>query len=180
MDQARTPQPENDIMKTPSLLAAATLVALSSAAFAAPPCPAGATPGSADCPMGGHGGKRGGQMQERLKAADTNQDGSISREESKALPRIAEQFDAIDANKDGQVTMDELRGFHQAHRGEHRGEMWKKLDANGDGKLSKDEVANHPKLVQEFGAIDADKDGFLSAEELQAARARHAGRGTRS
>ena len=83
-------------MKIPSLLAAATLVALASTAFAAPPCPAGATPGSADCPMGGPGGKRGAQMQERLKAADANNDGMISRDEAKALPRIAEQFDAID------------------------------------------------------------------------------------
>ena len=165
-------------MKNPSLLAAATLVALSTAAFAAPPCPAGATPGSADCPMGGPGGKRGAQMQERLKAADANNDGMISREESGALPRIAERFDAIDANKDGQVTIDEMRAFHQAQRGEHRGDMWKKLDANGDGKLAKAEVANHPRLVQDFDAIDADKDGFLSAEELKAARARHAGRGT--
>ena len=164
-------------MKNPSLLAAATLVALSTAAFAAPPCPAGATPGSADCPMGGPGGKRGAQMQERLKAADANNDGMISRDEAKALPRIAEQFDAIDTNKDGQVTTDELRAFHQAHRGEQRGEMWKKLDANGDGRLAKDEVAGHPRLVQDFDAIDANKDGFLSAEELKAARARHAGRG---
>ncbi len=164
-------------MKNPSLLAAATLVALSTAAFAAPPCPAGATPGSADCPMGGPGGKRGAQMQERLKAADANNDGMISREESGALPRIAERFDAIDANRDGQVTTDELRAYHQAHRGENRGEMWKRLDGNADGKLSREEVAGHPKLVQEFEAIDADRDGFLSPEELKAVRARHAGRG---
>ena len=166
-------------MKTLKILVAATFAALSVAAHAAPNCPAGAMPGSADCPAGGHGGgKRGAMMQERLKAADTNNDGLISREEAKALPRIAENFDAIDANKDGQVTSDELRAFHQAHRGEHRGEMWKQLDANGDGKLSKEEVANHPRLVKDFDAIDANKDGFLSSEELQAARQRHAGRGT--
>jgi hypothetical protein len=160
-------------MKTLTLLAAATLAALSFAADAAPNCPAGATPGSSECPMGGPGGRRGGQMQERLKAADTNNDGLISREEAKALPRIAEHFDAIDANRDGFVTMDELRAYHQAHKGEQRGEMWKKLDANGDGRLSRDEVAGHPRLAQEFDTIDANKDGFLSAEELHAARGRH-------
>ena len=111
-------------MKTPSLLAAATLAALSVAAQAAPHCPAGAMPGSADCPAGGPGGgKRGAMMQERLKAADTNNDGLISREEAKALPRIAENFDAIDANKDGFLTAEELQAARaqMAGRGWHRG-----------------------------------------------------------
>jgi Ca2+-binding EF-hand superfamily protein len=161
-------------MKNVKLIAAATLAALSLAANAAPNCPAGATPGSAECPMGGPGAKRGGHMHERLKAADTNNDGMISREEAKALPRIAEQFDAIDANRDGFITLDELRAYHQAHKGEQRGEMWKTLDANGDGKLSREEVAGHPRLAKEFDAIDANKDGFLSPDELQAARGRHA------
>ncbi len=163
-------------MKTLKLLAAATFAALSVAANAAPHCPAGTTPGSAECPMGGPGAKRGGQMQERLKAADTNNDGMIGREEAKALPRIAEQFDAIDANRDGFVTMDELRAYHQAHKGEQRAEMWKKLDADGDGRLSRGEVAGHPRLANGFDAIDANKDGFLSVEELEAVRGRHASR----
>ena len=61
--------------------------------------------------------------------------------------------------------------------GQGRGEGWKKWDANGDGKLSRDEVANAPRLSQQFDAIDADHDGYLSAEELQSARARFGGRG---
>lgn len=164
-------------MKTLKVLVAATFAALSLSAVAAPNCPAGVTPGSADCPAGGPGaGKRGAMMQERIKAADTNNDGMISREEARALPRIAEHFDAIDANRDGQVTGEELRAYHQAQRAQHRGEMWKKLDANGDGRLSRDEVAGHPRLAKDFDAIDANKDGFLSPEELQAARARHVAR----
>ena len=170
-------------MKTLKILVAATFAALSLSAYAGPGpgpgCPAGATAGSADCPMGSQGGgPRGAMMQERLKAADTNGDGLLSRDEAKALPRIAGQFDAIDANKDGQVATDELRAYHQANRGQHRAEMWKKLDANADGKLSKEEVANHPRLVSDFDTIDADKDGLLAPEELQAVRGRHAGRGT--
>ena len=55
-------------------------------------------------------------MMERLKAADTNADGLISRTEAAALPKIAERFDAIDANKDGFVTSEEMRG---AHKGKH-------------------------------------------------------------
>ena len=56
-------------------------------------------------------------MMERLKAADTNADGLISRAEAAALPRILEHFDEIDTNKDGQVSFEELRAFHAKHRG---------------------------------------------------------------
>jgi hypothetical protein len=51
------------------------------------------------------------------------------------------------------------------------------LDANGDKSLSKDEVASAPRLSANFESIDADKNGSISEEELQAYRdARCAGR----
>ena len=56
-----------------------------------------------------------GAMLERLKAADTNADGLISRTEAAALPRLAGRFERIDANQDGQVSFDELRASR--HRG---------------------------------------------------------------
>ena len=52
-----------------------------------------------------------------------------------------------------------------------RGTGFTRWDANGDGQLSRDEVANAPRLVQDFDAIDANHDGFLTVAELQAARA---------
>ena len=48
-------------------------------------------------PEHGHGHGRGAGI-ERLKAADTNGDGMISRAEAAALPRLAEHFDQVDAN----------------------------------------------------------------------------------
>jgi Ca2+-binding EF-hand superfamily protein len=39
-------------------------------------------------------------------------------------------------------------------------------DKNGDGKLSKDELP--PDLQEHFAQIDTNKDGFITAEELQA------------
>ena len=116
----------------------------------------------------GHG--RGG---ERLKAADTNGDGMISRAESAALPRIAQQFDQIDANRDGQVTKDELRAFHQQHHGDRKGGM-KRADTDGDGRISKAEAqASAPRLFEHFDAIDANRDGFVTREEMKAARKAH-------
>jgi Ca2+-binding EF-hand superfamily protein len=115
------------------------------------------------------GKAKGGQMMDRLKQADTNADGMISREEAKAsLPRISEHFDEIDANKDGQVTTEELRAFHEKQRGDH----WKKMDANGDGKVSREEAAKFPRLAQRFDQLDTNKDGLLSPDELKAARGR--------
>ena len=76
------------------------------------------------------GGHRHGEKFERLKAADVNGDGLISRAEAAALPRLAERFEQIDANRDGQMSRDEMRAFHQAQRAKLRG------DVDGDGKVS--------------------------------------------
>jgi Ca2+-binding EF-hand superfamily protein len=108
----------------------------------------------------------GARGSERLKQADTNGDGMISREEAKALPMIAKHFDEIDANHDGQITADELRAFHE----KRRAEQFKKVDTNGDGKISKAEAqANAPRLYEHFDQLDTNKDGFLTPDELKAA-----------
>ena len=145
-------------MKTIITLTAASLAAASFLVFA-----------------GGPAGKEGGRM-ERLRAADTNGDGLISRQEAAALPRIAKNFDAIDANRDGQVTADELRAFHKSQRGEH----WKRLDTDGDGRISKAEAqANAPRLSERFAEIDANGDGFVTPEEMKAARRHHHAHGAK-
>jgi len=122
------------------------------------------------------GGKGGpGKMMERLKAADTNGDGLISRAEAAALPRIAQNFDAIDTNKDGQISMDELRAFHQQQRAAAAAEHFKRIDTDGDGRISKAEAqANAPRLFAHFDKLDVNGDGFITPEEMQAAHQRHA------
>jgi EF hand domain-containing protein len=111
-----------------------------------------------------------GAMFERLRAADTNGDGLISRAEAAALPRIAEHFAAIDANGDGQISVDELRASHRKARGER---FLKHLDTDGDGRVSKAEAL--AKAAARFDLADANKDGFITAEELAAARQAHRG-----
>jgi len=141
-------------MKTARLILAASLAVLGTAVHAEP---GQGTPG------------KGGQMMERLKAADTNGDGMISRDEARALPKLFENFDRIDANKDGFITFEELRASHQ----NGHGEPMKKADTDGDGRISRAEAAKMPKLAGHFDQIDANKDGYLSQEELQAFRAAH-------
>lgn len=49
-----------------------------------------------------------------LQKADKNNDGKLSREEAKALPRLGNNFDQIDINKDGSLVLPEIIGFMQA------------------------------------------------------------------
>jgi hypothetical protein len=54
---------------------------------------------------------------EKLRQADTNRDGALSREEAgKAMPRFSRHFDEADANRDGVVTREELRAFRERRR----------------------------------------------------------------
>jgi Ca2+-binding EF-hand superfamily protein len=134
----------------------------------------------------------------RVKAADTDGDGTISRAEAeKALPGLARNFDAVDADKDGKVTVAELdaartagviggpgygrRGAmrgpgvdpeaRQAQRHERHEAMVKSADTDKDGAISRAEVEKAlPRLAWRFEAVDADKDGKLTVAELDAAR----------
>lgn len=57
------------------------------------------------------------QLRARFAKADTDGDGALSREEAKAMPRVASRFDAIDANHDGKVTMEEIGRYLAAQHG---------------------------------------------------------------
>ena len=98
-----------------------------------------------------------------FQTLDKNGDGSISREEAAAHPRLSESFDSIDTNKDGMLSADELRAARASHRGQHP-----KLDTNRDGSISRDEAKAAPRLAENFDAIDSNKDGQLSRDEMAA------------
>jgi Ca2+-binding EF-hand superfamily protein len=49
-----------------------------------------------------------------FKKADKDSDGTLDKEEAKAMPRVAKNFDAIDTDKDGTVSLDEVHTFMKA------------------------------------------------------------------
>jgi Ca2+-binding EF-hand superfamily protein len=102
-----------------------------------------------------------------MQKIDANGDGKISLEESKNYPRLNKNFDAIDANKDGFLDRDEMKAQHQK-RDEHHA---KAVDKDGDKRISRAEAeAKSPMLAKNFDKIDADKDGYLSRDEMVEAR----------
>jgi hypothetical protein len=84
-----------------------------------PAAPAAQSTTPAKPAKGEHAHKRG----ERMKAADKDGDGAISKSEAESakMTRLSKNFDAIDTNKDGKVTKEEMAAYRTAHKGEHKG-----------------------------------------------------------
>ena len=120
--------------------------------------------------------------------ADADGDGRVSRAEATAAgaEKSGKWFDELDLNKDGYVTQEESRQARETRREQMRADMkekmeqrFKEADANTDGSLSLDEVqAKMPHLASRFSTLDTDKNGLLSRDELKNAGA-HRGYGSK-
>lgn len=108
-----------------------------------------------------------------IMRADTNGDGKVSKDEAAALQdkMQGDWFAKTDLNQDGFLTEDEIREARSTRRDQmkQRGEeRFKEADINGDGQISLDEAqAKMPKLAERFTALDTDKNGLLSKDELK-------------
>lgn len=105
---------------------------------------------------------------ERLRQADANHDGAVSRAEF--ITFRAQQFSRFDRNGDGYLSeSDRPRAF--AQRGGALGmtpqEMITQFDTNGDQRLTQAEVANGP--TPAFDRIDANQDNLATEAEFNAA-----------
>jgi Ca2+-binding EF-hand superfamily protein len=111
----------------------------------------------------------GDKLEAAFKKADADNDGTLTRDEAKSMPRVAKHFDAIDADKDGTVSLDEIRAsMKQMAKAMHDRavERFKAADKDNDGTLTKDEAKSLPRVAKNFDAIDADKDGTVSEQEI--------------
>jgi len=51
-----------------------------------------------------------------FKKADKDNDGTLDKQEAKAMPRVAKHFDAIDADKDGTVSLEEIHTYMKSKK----------------------------------------------------------------
>ena len=120
-------------------------------------------------PYASAAGEPGGKLEATFKKSDTDNDGTLTKAEAKAMPRIAKHFDVIDTDKDGTVSLDEIRAsMKKTGKAMHERalERFKSADKDNDGTLTKDEAKAMPRVAKNFEAIDTDKDGTVSEQEI--------------
>jgi EF hand len=105
-----------------------------------------------------------GRRGDLLANADANQDGVVTKQEF--LDASAAQFGRFDRNADGYIDDTDIPERMRARRD---GTMRKELDKDGDGKVSKDEFVSGPTTI--FDRVDADHNGSLDKQELEATQA---------
>ena len=124
----------------------------------------------------------------RLTAVDANRDGSVSAEEMRSgidtrrNQRVSARFDAADADGNGILSREEFvsasgergdragRGGH-ARGGEHHGWRGAGMGDTRRGERGPVAIADvQSRTESAFARVDKDGDGYVTAEERQAAR----------
>lgn len=105
-------------------------------------------------------------------ALDADKDGKVTKAEVEAFR--AAKVKAMDANADGKISAEELAAPRIAAATDRikarSAEMVKKMDSDGDGMLSAAELAARPGPEMLFDRIDANSDGAVTQDEVDAAR----------
>lgn len=108
----------------------------------------------------------GEEALDRIRAADTNKDGVITRPE--LLQHRAAEWPRLDRNGDGYFSKDDLPGFARDRWNSGRlATMRQTYDTNRDGRISRTEFSSGP--TPAYDMADANRDGRVTEAEIKAA-----------
>ena len=99
-----------------------------------------------------------------LTSADTNEDGSITRQEF--IAERASLFPKVDKDSSGGLSESEFIAVLNERLRSFASVAFRKVDTDGNGVISQDEWNNSP--TRAFDKADKNGDGILSADELAA------------
>jgi Ca2+-binding EF-hand superfamily protein len=106
------------------------------------------------------------RVEEQLRAADKNGDGSVSRSEYRQ--QRAAQWSSLDRDGDGFFSKDDLPSFLQSRwDGERIADLRRQFDRNGDGRISRTEFVDGP--MPGFDLADANHDQLVTEAEMKVA-----------
>lgn len=97
---------------------------------------------------------------------------SAHADETATRAYIETGFASMDRDRNGLVTLTEFDLFMRdrlAKQSAEFDEAFAELDKNSDGKISRGEAKAHSELLKHFGAIDGDRNGSLTKDELRQA-----------
>ena len=95
---------------------------------------------------------------------DKNKDSKLSIEE--VQPRVARGFKRLDKDRDGNVSAAEIEQHLKEAMERRRDRILANMDGDTDGMITAIEIDAF--IAKQFGAADADKDGGVALQELQA------------
>ncbi len=107
----------------------------------------------------------GTRMMDQMAKADSDHDGKISKAEF--VSYRSQQFDRLD--RDGNGVLDDGDMPRMAKAARMIKERTAGLDADGNGVISRSEFDNGATTA--FDMADANRDGYVTSQELDAARA---------
>lgn len=106
---------------------------------------------------------------------DTDSDGKVTLAELNA--QTAARFAKADTDGNGMLSEAELAAMGSDRAAKRAGKMVKRMDANDDGALSLEEMQARRDPAKMFERLDANDDGGVTAEEFAEARGKFGRKG---
>jgi Ca2+-binding EF-hand superfamily protein len=107
---------------------------------------------------------------------DRDMDGAVTRDELADTEALDRNFNEADSSGDGRLSYAEVERYRNDMAGTPPavmtdGRSFAEMDRNGDAGVSRDELHGSEMLDRHFGEADGNRDGRLTAAEVDAHRA---------